>query len=34
MIAGEDLETKEERKLHFKKEFGENMCLKNKRCGN
>jgi len=29
MIADEDLETKEERKLHFKKEFGKSMFLKN-----
>jgi hypothetical protein len=25
-----DLETREERKLHFKKEFGRNMYLKNR----
>lgn len=33
-IATRGLETKEERKLHFKKESGVNMCLKNKHCEN
>ena len=30
MIAEEDLETREERKLYFKKESGENMYLRNR----
>lgn len=34
MIAEEDFETREEKKLRFKKEFGKNMSLKNKQCGN
>lgn len=34
MIVAEDLETKEGRRLHFKKEFGVNMYLKNKHCEN
>jgi hypothetical protein len=34
MIVTRDLETKEEKELHFKKEFGKNMFLKNKHCEN
>ena len=34
MIAEEDLGTKEERKLHFKKEFGVSMYLENKHLEN
>jgi len=30
MIALRDLETKEEKKVHFKKEFGKSMYLRNK----
>lgn len=30
MNAAEDLETREGRKLHFKKEFGRSMSLKNR----
>jgi hypothetical protein len=30
MNVAEDLETREGKELHFKKEFGKNMCLKNK----
>jgi len=32
MSAEADLGTKEERKLHFKKEFGKSMYLKNRHC--
>ena len=33
MIAEEDLETREEKELHFKKESGENMYLRNRHYG-